>query len=85
VIRRTPPFGSESRRLAYLVGRTYGAQGGQVAAGHLSPAQSTEAKVILFVNLPADCIIRIYSSSGILVALLEHHSSVPGGSTYETC
>jgi hypothetical protein len=43
--------------------------------------QATEAKVIRFVNLPADCIIRIYSSSGILVTLLEHHSNQFGGST----
>jgi hypothetical protein len=35
--------------------------------------------VIRFVNLPADAIIRIYSSSGILVTLLEHHSSTFGG------
>jgi hypothetical protein len=37
-------------------------------------------KVIEFVNLPADCIIRIYSSSGVLVSLLEHHSPTFGGS-----
>jgi hypothetical protein len=43
--------------------------------------QATEAKVIRFVNLPAKCIIRIYSSSGILVALLEHNSTQFGGST----
>jgi hypothetical protein len=42
--------------------------------------RTTEAKVIQFVNLPADCIIRIYSSSGVLVTLLEHHSSSDGGS-----
>jgi hypothetical protein len=42
--------------------------------------RTTEAKVIQFVNLPADCIIRIYSSSGVLVTLLEHHSSTDGGS-----
>jgi hypothetical protein len=40
---------------------------------------TTESKVIRFVNLPADAIIRIYSSSGILVTLLEHHSSTFGG------
>jgi hypothetical protein len=42
--------------------------------------RTTEAKVIQFVNLPADCIIRIYSSSGVLVTLLEHHSATDGGS-----
>ncbi len=41
---------------------------------------TTEGKVIQFVNLPAECIIRIYSASGILIALLEHHSSTFGGS-----
>jgi hypothetical protein len=42
--------------------------------------RTTESKVIQFVNLPADCIIRIYSSSGVLLSLLEHHSSTDGGS-----
>jgi hypothetical protein len=35
--------------------------------------------VLKFVNLPADCIIRIYSSSGVLVSLVEHHSAGFGG------
>ena len=39
----------------------------------------TDSKVIKFVNLPADAVIRIYSSSGVLVALLEHHSDQNGG------
>ncbi|HWA59484.1 MAG TPA: hypothetical protein VG692_19675, partial [Gemmatimonadales bacterium] len=34
--------------------------------------QSTDTKVIKFVNLPEKAIIRIYSSSGVLVSLLEH-------------
>jgi len=34
--------------------------------------QSTDNKVIKFVNLPEKAIIRIYSSSGVLVSLLEH-------------
>jgi hypothetical protein len=42
--------------------------------------RATEAKAIQFVNLPADCVIRIYSSSGILVSLLEHHTTTDGGS-----
>jgi hypothetical protein len=42
--------------------------------------QSTDTKILKFVNLPADCIIRIYSSSGVLVSMLEHHSSTFGGS-----
>jgi hypothetical protein len=41
--------------------------------------QTTDTKIIKFVNLPADCIIRIYSSSGVLVSLLEHHSTTFGG------
>jgi hypothetical protein len=41
--------------------------------------QTTDTKIIKFVNLPADCIIRIYSSSGVLVDLLEHHSATFGG------
>jgi hypothetical protein len=35
---------------------------------------STEAKVLKFVGLPQDCIIRIYSISGVLVRVLEHHA-----------
>jgi hypothetical protein len=42
--------------------------------------QTTDTKIIKFVNLPADCIIRIYSSSGVLVSLVEHHSNQFGGS-----
>jgi hypothetical protein len=46
-----------------------------------SAFQSTsEGRVIQFVHLPADCIIRIYSLSGVLVTLLEHHSATFGGS-----
>jgi hypothetical protein len=41
--------------------------------------QTTDTKIIKFVNLPADCIIRIYSSSGVLVDLFEHHSTQFGG------
>ena len=40
---------------------------------------TTDAKVIKFVNLPADAIVRIYSSSGVLVNVLEHHSDTFGG------
>jgi len=42
--------------------------------------QTTDTKVIKFVNLPAQAIIRIYSSSGVLVDLIEHNSSTFGGS-----
>jgi hypothetical protein len=41
--------------------------------------QTTDTKIIKFVNLPTDCIIRIYSSSGVLVSLIEHHSTTFGG------
>jgi len=34
---------------------------------------------IKFVNLPAEAIIRVYSMSGVLVTLLEHHSTTGGG------
>ncbi len=40
---------------------------------------TTDSKIIKFVNLPTDAIIRIYSSSGVLVTLLEHHSDLNGG------
>jgi len=42
--------------------------------------QTTDTKVIKFVNLPAQAIIRIYSSSGVLVSMLEHNSGTLGGS-----
>ena len=42
--------------------------------------QSTDTKIIKFVNLPEDAIIRIYSSSGVLVNMLEHHTTTFGGS-----
>jgi hypothetical protein len=41
--------------------------------------QTTDTKIIKFVNLPQDAVIRIYSSSGVLVNLLEHHSTTFGG------
>jgi hypothetical protein len=43
--------------------------------------QTTEAKVLKFVNLPQQAIIRIYTSSGILVNVLEHNSPDWGGET----
>jgi hypothetical protein len=36
-------------------------------------------KVIKFVNLPTQAIIRIYSLSGILVRVIEHNSALLGG------
>ena len=41
--------------------------------------QTTDLKQLKFVNLPQDAIIRIYSSSGVLLRLLEHHSQTFGG------
>ena len=41
---------------------------------------STDTKILKFVNLPNDAIVRIYSSGGVLVTLLEHHSTQGGGS-----
>ncbi len=36
-------------------------------------------KMIKFVNLPTSAIIRIYTTSGILVRVIEHHSTLLGG------
>ena len=36
---------------------------------------STENKVIKFVNMPSDAILRIYSLSGVLVRVIEHHAT----------
>jgi hypothetical protein len=41
--------------------------------------QTTENKILKFVNLPNQCIIRIYSASGILVQVIEHNSSTNSG------
>jgi len=40
---------------------------------------TTTDKVIKFVNLPDRAIIRIYTSSGVLVSILEHNSQTLGG------
>ena len=41
--------------------------------------QTTETKIIKFVNLPQEAIIRIYSASGVLVRVIEHQSSTFSG------
>ena len=40
---------------------------------------TTDNKILQFVNLPNQAIIRIYTSSGILVNVLEHRSNELGG------
>ena len=44
---------------------------------------TTSDKVIRFVNLPTEAIIRIYSSSGVLVRVLTHNSLQRGASDQE--
>jgi hypothetical protein len=41
--------------------------------------QNPSQRVLKFVNLPDRAIIRIYSLSGILVDVVEHHDPTPGG------
>jgi len=41
--------------------------------------QTTGSKVLRFVNLPSQCIIRIYSLSGILVQMLTSNDVTGGG------
>jgi hypothetical protein len=41
--------------------------------------QTTDNKILKFVNLPDQAIIRIYSSSGILVKVIEYQSGELGG------
>ena len=41
--------------------------------------QTTETKIIKFVNLPSEAIIRIYSASGVLVRVLEHQTTINSG------
>jgi hypothetical protein len=40
---------------------------------------STSFKVLKFVNLPAQAIVRIYSLSGVLIAVLTHNDPAGGG------
>jgi len=40
---------------------------------------SANNKVLRFVNLPTQCIVRIYSVSGILVRVLTHNDPTNGG------
>ena len=42
--------------------------------------QTTDNKVIKFVNLPSAATIRIYSSSGVLVSAIEHNTAQANGS-----
>lgn len=41
---------------------------------------SPSGKIVRFVNLPSRAIIRIYSTSGVLVRVIEHNSTTFGGS-----
>jgi hypothetical protein len=41
---------------------------------------SPTSKVIKFVNLPQRCTVRIYSTSGVLVRILDHQAAGYGGS-----
>jgi hypothetical protein len=44
--------------------------------------QTTDAKQIKFVNLPANATIRIYTTSGVLVQILEHSGKTGGVETW---
>jgi hypothetical protein len=45
----------------------------------LNDSVTTVRKVLKFVNLPAKCVIRIYSLSGVLVDILTHNDPTGGG------
>jgi hypothetical protein len=81
-------LGAEVRLSYEVVNRTAAVSRNDLSRVHTVPdpyyvtsafERTTENKVINFVNLPQHAIIRIYSSSGILVALLEHRSTTFGG------
>jgi hypothetical protein len=42
--------------------------------------RTSSAKTIKFVNLPERAVVRIYSTSGVLVRVLEHNSAQFAGS-----
>ncbi|MBK8002816.1 MAG: T9SS type A sorting domain-containing protein [Gemmatimonadetes bacterium] len=44
---------------------------------------SNDTKIIKFINLPTQAIIRIYSASGVLVRVLEHNSAVSNELTWD--
>jgi hypothetical protein len=80
--------GTEIRLSFEVVNQTLAAKANDLTKVHTVPdpyyvtsqfEQTTDAKVVKFVNLPADAIVRIYSSSGVLVNMLEHHSTTFGG------
>ncbi|MFI5091586.1 MAG: hypothetical protein ACHP7P_16215, partial [Terriglobales bacterium] len=41
--------------------------------------QTSNSKILRFVNLPAEAIIRIYSASGILIRIITHNDQSGGG------
>jgi hypothetical protein len=43
--------------------------------------QSSNSKILKFVNLPSQCIIRIYSLSGVLVQVLTVNDATGGAET----
>jgi hypothetical protein len=83
-VRPFTAVGAAARLSFDVVNRVAGATGENLPDPYYVTSafeQTTDSKIIKFVNLPAKAIIRIYSSSGVLVSLLEHNSSTFGGST----
>ncbi len=81
--------GAELRAVYSVRNQVAAATGNDLSRVHTVPdpyyvtnafEQTTDAKILKFVNLPTRAIIRIYSSSGVLVSLLEHNSNQFGGS-----
>ena len=84
--RSAPRYGLAQRRPTRWRRHSTRPAAGAHGAGSVLRHQRVRAeprthKIIKFVNLPADAIIRIYSSSGVLVALLEHHSATASAGT----
>ncbi|OLC99046.1 MAG: hypothetical protein AUI88_02455 [Gemmatimonadetes bacterium 13_1_40CM_3_70_8] len=88
-----PPAVPGLRVLGSFSGTTFdstAASGAQLAKVHTVPdpyyvtnafEQSPNSKVLRFVNLPSECIIRIYSLSGVLVQVLPFHDATGGAET----
>jgi hypothetical protein len=84
VVRPNTALGSELQINFEVENRLANAETGDLRRVHTVPDPyyvtsgfevSATDKVIKFVNLPARAIIRIYSSSGVLVSVLEHNSA----------
>jgi hypothetical protein len=85
-VRPFTAAGAEVRIRTDVVNRVVASASGDLRRVHtvpdpfyVDPSLASDAHRLRFVNLPAQAIIRIYSSSGILVKVIEHGGDAPNG------